>query len=78
MLQNSIQPRFAAFMASHGRTDFENFNTTVNRADFMAWIGRCKRTAPVAAVANDRVVSQDAFTAHCWQVARDEIMAREA
>lgn len=75
---NEIQPRFAAFMGSRGSSDFATFNTTKNRADFMAWIARCKNTAPTAAVANGRVVDHDAFTAHCWQVARDDVMGRAA
>lgn len=78
MTATSIQPRFAAFMASHGRDDYAAFNNTLNRCDFMAWISRCKSTASAPAVVGSQVADQDAFTAHCWQVARDDVMGRAA
>lgn len=70
---NGFQPRFAAFAASFGRTDAA-FNTKANRIAFLSWIALAKASAPVAAVMNGRVVDHDAFTAHCWDMARCDLL----
>lgn len=76
----SINPRMAAFLASHGRDQTYDvavsFSRAHSNAGFMAFIARAKRTAAKWIVWNDRVVDQDAFTAHCWNVARDDLLGR--
>lgn len=72
---NGFQSRFAAFAASFGRTD-PAFNTKANRIAFLSWIAGNKNSAPRIAVAGGRIVDHDAFTAHCWTVARDDLLRR--
>lgn len=69
------QPRFEAFMSSFARDDAA-FNCTSNRAAFIAWISRCKDSAPANVVGGGQVLNQDAFTAHCRAVARDDLLRR--
>lgn len=69
MTPSTYQPRWAAFMAAHGRTDAA-FNTLANRVRFVCdFIPHCRRTAPQGVVTHGRVVDHVAFTAHCWAVA---------
>jgi hypothetical protein len=72
----ALNTRWEAFMASFGRADHDTFNTTMNRCDFMAWIARCKASAPAAVKAFGHIADHDAFTAHCWQVAREDALRR--
>ncbi|QSR18439.1 hypothetical protein [Novosphingobium sp. KA1] len=77
-----VNPRYAAFVSSFGRdpslSGVQAWQREQGNVPFMTWIGKCRRTASAPAVVNGNVADHDAFTAHCWQVARDDAMARFA
>jgi hypothetical protein len=72
-----IQPRYAAWLTSLGlpvsaagvSAVGECFGPLRN-VEFMLWIAACKRSAPAGVRSLDGIADHDAFTAHCWQVAR--------
>ena len=73
-MSEAYQPRYAAFLASLGRTD-EGATAKPMLMQFMTdFIPRCRRTAPPEAYQNGHIVNHDAFTAHCWAVARDDLL----
>lgn len=72
----TYQPRFAAFLASYGRTD-SYANTTAMRALFICdFIPRAMRTAPSGMFSGKHITDHDAFTAHCWTMARNDLLER--
>lgn len=72
----ALNTRWEAYMAAFGRTDHSAFNTTSHRAGFMAWIAHCKALAPASIRRGDHITDHEAFTAHCWQVAREDALRR--
>uniref|UniRef100_UPI0035CA9AC1 hypothetical protein n=1 Tax=uncultured Sphingomonas sp. TaxID=158754 RepID=UPI0035CA9AC1 len=83
-----IQPRYAAWLGSIGipateagiaEADQRFGCQTGANVQFMAWVSRCKATAPRAILnSSDRITDHDAFTEHCWKVAFADVLESAA